>query len=72
MKIRKIAVAAATLIVVLSASLVVAEPDVHKSFDLLKGMEGNWAGKDSEGRAASSDLPANRRWLGTNERDSRT
>jgi hypothetical protein len=45
MKLRKIAVAAATLIVVLSASLVVAEPDVHKSFDLLKVWKGTGQGR---------------------------
>ena len=45
-----IATIAATLIIVLSASLVVAESDAHKSFDLLKGLEGNWApAKNSEG-----------------------
>ena len=26
------------------------ESDAHKSFDLLKGMEGNWAGKNSQGQ----------------------
>ncbi len=42
---------AAIVIVVLSASLVMAESDAHKSFDLLKGMEGNWTGKNSQGQA---------------------
>jgi len=47
---RKIA-AVATFVIVLSVSLVVAQPDAHKSFDLLKGLEGNWAGKGSQGQA---------------------
>jgi hypothetical protein len=41
---------AAIVMIVLSASLVVAESDAHKSFDLLKGLEGNWAGKDQGGQ----------------------
>lgn len=36
--------------VMLSANFVTAESDVHKSFELLKGMEGNWAGKNSQGQ----------------------
>lgn len=48
--VRNIAAVAAVLIIVLSASLVVAESDAHKSFDLLKGMEGNWAGKNNQGQ----------------------
>jgi hypothetical protein len=51
MKLRKIAVAVATLTVFLSASFVMAESDPHKSFDLLKGMEGNWAGKNQQGQS---------------------
>ena len=50
MKLRKIAVAVAMVLVVLSASPVVAESDAHKSFDLLKGMEGNWSGKNQQGQ----------------------
>jgi len=50
MKIRKFAVAAATLIVVLSASLATAESDAHKTFDTLKGLEGKWVGKNSQGQ----------------------
>jgi hypothetical protein len=50
MTLRKIAVAATALFVVLSASLGLAESDAHKSFDLLKGMEGNWAGKNAQGQ----------------------
>ena len=50
MKLRKIAAVAATIVIVLSASLVVAESDAHKSFALLKGLEGNWVGKDQQGQ----------------------
>ena len=50
MKLRKIAIAAATLIVVLSASFVMAESVGRKTFDQLKGMEGNWAGKNQQGQ----------------------
>jgi hypothetical protein len=49
MKLIRNLTAVATLIV-LSASLVVAESDAHKSFDLLKGLEGNWAGKNQQGQ----------------------
>ena len=48
--VRNIATAVAVLVVVLSASLVVAQSDAHKSFDLLKGLEGNWAGKNQQGQ----------------------
>jgi len=48
--VRNIAAAAAVLVIVLSASLVLAQSDAHKSFDLLKGMEGNWAGKNQQGQ----------------------
>jgi hypothetical protein len=51
MKLRKLAAASATLIVVLSASFVVAEADAHKTFDMLKGMEGNWVGKNVQGQS---------------------
>lgn len=51
MSFRRIAIAAITLIVVLSASFVLAESDARKPFDLLKGMEGNWAGKNQQGQA---------------------
>jgi len=50
MKLRKIAVAIAMVMIVLSASPAVAESDAHKSFDLLKGMEGNWTGKNQQGQ----------------------
>ena len=45
-KVRNITVAVVTLLVILSASLVVAQSDARKSFDLLKGLEGSWAGKN--------------------------
>jgi hypothetical protein len=48
--VRKIAIVAATMVIVLSASLVMAQSGAHKSFDLLKGMEGNWAGKNNQGQ----------------------
>jgi len=50
MKLRKIAIAAASLIVLFSTSLVMAETDAHKTFDMLKGMEGNWTGKNAQGQ----------------------
>ncbi|MGB8010932.1 MAG: hypothetical protein WCF68_04915 [Terriglobales bacterium] len=50
MKVSKLAVVITTL-VVFSASVALAESDAHKSFDLLKGMEGKWAGKNSQGEA---------------------
>jgi hypothetical protein len=48
--VRKMAAVAATMFVALSASLVVAESDAHKTFDMLKTMEGNWAGKNNQGQ----------------------
>jgi hypothetical protein len=35
--------------VLLFAPLAFAEMDAHKSFDMLKTLEGNWVGKDSQG-----------------------
>ena len=49
MKLSTSARAVATLVVVLTASVVLADSDAHKSFDLLKGMEGNWSGKNQQG-----------------------
>lgn len=49
MKLRQLATAAATLMVLFSASLVLAESDARKSFELLKGMEGNWVERTSRG-----------------------
>jgi hypothetical protein len=48
--IRTIATLVATLVIVLCASLAAAESDARKEFDLLKGMEGNWAGKNQQGQ----------------------
>jgi len=48
--VRNIAAVAAVLVIVLSASLVAAQPDAHRSFELLKGLEGNWAGKNNQGQ----------------------
>jgi len=48
--VRKMAAVAATMFVALSASLVVAESDAHKTFDMLKTMEGNGAGKNNQGQ----------------------
>jgi hypothetical protein len=47
---RNLATVAVIAVVVLSASIVVADFDARKSFDLLKGMEGNWAGKKQQGQ----------------------
>jgi hypothetical protein len=51
MKLRQLATAAATLMVLFSASLVLAESDARKSFELLKGMEGNWVGTNQQGQS---------------------
>ena len=48
--VRKIA-AVTTFVVALSAGLLVAQSDAHKSFGLLKGLEGNWSGKGSQAQA---------------------
>jgi hypothetical protein len=50
MKLGTIAVVAVAFLVVLSATGVMAESDAHKTFDQLKGMEGSWAGKNSQGQ----------------------
>jgi len=50
MKLRSIAIGIATLVIVFCASLAMAESDAHKSFDLLKQMEGSWAGKNQQGQ----------------------
>ena len=50
MNLRKIATAAATLIIMLSASFVAAGSDAHKTFEQLKGLEGNWTGTNSQGQ----------------------
>jgi hypothetical protein len=38
------------VLVVFATSSVVAQADAHKSFDLLKGLEGNWAGTNQQGQ----------------------
>jgi hypothetical protein len=38
------------IIIVVGSNSVMAQSDAHKSFDLLKGMEGNWAGKNQQGQ----------------------
>ncbi len=48
--VRNFAAVAAVVIIVLSASLVMAQSDAHRSFDLLKGLDGNWAGKNNQGQ----------------------
>jgi hypothetical protein len=48
---RHIAAVAATLLIMLSASFIMADSDAHTSFALLKGMEGNWEGKSSQGQS---------------------
>jgi len=50
MKLRRIAIAVASVIIMLSASFVSAGSDAHKTFDQLKGLEGNWAGTNSQGQ----------------------
>ncbi len=47
---RKTITSAAILIAILSAGVALAESDAHKSFDLLKGMQGEWAGKNQQGQ----------------------
>jgi len=47
---RSLATIAVIVVIALSASRVMAE-DAHKSFNLLKGMEGNWEGKNSQGQS---------------------
>jgi hypothetical protein len=44
------AVAVLVVVIVLSASLVGAQSDARKSFDQLKGLEGNWAGTNQQGQ----------------------
>jgi hypothetical protein len=49
MKLRKFAIAVATITIVLCSSFVAAETEAQKQFDLLKGMEGKWTGQNSKG-----------------------
>jgi hypothetical protein len=48
--VRKITTIAASVVIVLSASLVMGQSDAHKSFDMLKSLEGNWSGKNAQGQ----------------------
>ena len=48
--VRNSAAVVAIFVIVLSAGFVLAQSDAHKSFDMLKGMEGNWAGKNNQGQ----------------------
>jgi hypothetical protein len=50
MKLRTLAIAFATLTILLCANFAAAETDAHKSFDLLKNMEGKWSGKNQQGQ----------------------
>ncbi len=47
---RTVLTIAAVLAAVLSTNFAVAESDAHKSFEMLKGMEGNWVGKNNQGQ----------------------
>jgi hypothetical protein len=38
------------VVIVLGSRSVMGQSGAHKSFDLLKGMEGNWAGKNQQGQ----------------------
>ncbi len=38
------------IVVVMGSNSVMAQSDAYKSFDMLKGMEGNWAGKNQQGQ----------------------
>jgi hypothetical protein len=49
-QIRTIAALAATVVIVLSVSFAAAESEARKQFDVLKGMEGNWAGQNQKGQ----------------------
>lgn len=42
---------AAIAVLVLSASMVFAQADGRKTFDMIKGLEGNWTGKNAQGHA---------------------
>ena len=45
-----IVIVAANLVIVLCACLGAAQADAHKSFDLLKGLEGTWAHTNQQGK----------------------
>jgi hypothetical protein len=48
--VRNLATVVVMITIILAADFVRAESDAHKSFDLLKGMEGNWTGKNQQGQ----------------------
>lgn len=51
MKLFRRIIAATTLaMTMLCSGLALAEADAHKTFDMLKGMEGSWVGKNSQGQ----------------------
>jgi len=54
MKLRSIGITVVALMVAFSASTVMAESDARKSFEVLKGMDGNWTGKNSQGQILRS------------------
>ena len=48
--VRNTASVVAVVIIVFAASIAIAQSDAHKSFDMLKGLEGNWSGKSTQGQ----------------------
>lgn len=50
-QIHRFTVCVTVLAVVFAATAVVAESDARKSFQQLAGLEGNWAGKNSQGES---------------------
>ena len=47
---RKLIAITTVLAAVLCANFALAEADAHKTFDMLKGMEGKWVGKNNQGQ----------------------
>jgi hypothetical protein len=47
---RHAACVVAVVIIVFAASIVAAQSDARKSFNMLKGLEGNWSGKNNQGQ----------------------
>jgi hypothetical protein len=50
-QLRKFAIAATTVALMLSANIVRAESEAHKQFDQIKALEGKWVGKNTQGDA---------------------
>jgi hypothetical protein len=48
--VRHTASVVAVVIIVFAASIAMAQSDARKSFDMLKGLEGNWSGKNTQGQ----------------------